>query len=501
MQGGQARPSDASHASADTGEAAPSRHAPGVAALPGGRLTALQRTDQSRAELARIRREISGWLDDKEKAPHGKAALHATRLAALRQILLGALDVLDGAVGRVDVASIPIWAVYAECRRIDESAVWLQRVWAYYREKFDQREKATIQDVLSAADELVWSCYQQVFVEGAEVPTGVAPGPAPLAYIDDSYAPATWDSSRLSPGALREGRQTAGLEAFLQTLPVGVIQLPPWCIDAPWNLAFIAHEVGHNIQNRLKLTTSFGTLLEQAAADGTPSSATPSRWAGWGAEIFADIYSAAMIGDAAAIALRELQVGSPEAMATSTDAYPAPLMRLEIIHRTATRLGLVATPTAPTSGFGIAGPRGAMLDSDLAVLDRVLDAASGPLNPAGVTFSSLAGVNGVRDDFLKRGSFWGTALSAKPTAPNRGLETARYVIHGAWLAWQAIAATTDETDRAAALALLATNTVQTLTISGPEGTRAGPGDASFADEGARLGLELLGLGSDSVADP
>ena len=246
--------------------------------MPG--LNNLVRPEQTQRELTRLAQAISDWSRLRTERDvdemNAYAGLHKTRLTAITNLLSAALDALahelDGPLPEDP------YLLYEYCRALDRSLVWLERVWAYYRDKFDQRDPdSAYAPLLKAADEVVWSCYKQAFLNPNRLPAGVAIQPAPLAYIAPDYSPATWEADKLAPAELRPGSEIEGLEELFLTLPVPVIRLPPWCLSSPWWLAFAAHETGHNIQRELKLVDSFGLLLQTSRGSGQSPAKTRRR--------------------------------------------------------------------------------------------------------------------------------------------------------------------------------------------------------------------------------
>ena len=353
----------------------------------------------------------------------------------------------------------------------------VKEIWAYYRDKFDQRDPdSSSAALLAAADELVWSCYKQAFLNKDFLPAGVSIRPAPLAYVAPDYSPATWEADKLAPAELRPGSEIEGLEDLLLTLPVPVIRLPPWCLASPWWLAFIAHETGHNIQRELKLTDSFGLLLQKAVTDaGGDPKADGERWKRWGNEIFADLYSIAMLGAWAVRALVEIELAAPERMSIRRGEYPPALVRLELCVQAAGRMGFDGA--AALAGLDLAAiPAAQAAAQDRALVSAVLDTALGPLWDGGPTLETLVGLNVHRRDLLAAGraGIWAGALVGSLPVPVRGLPNARFITAGAVMAWEKANQLAASDQRQSTLDALAANLLAVLPKAGPEGVRAKP---------------------------
>ncbi len=458
-------------------------------------MPAIVRREQSERELARLGTAINAWFVRRRADSTGDtpfAQLHRTRLDALEQVLKGGLAALSSALESVDVTLGRSAAdVNVDCREIDEAVVWMHRVWTYYREKFDQRDDPVLAPTLKAADEVVWSCYRHVFVSTG-LPPGVRIGPAPLAYVEAEYSPATWEAAKQAPSALREATDIGGLESFLANLPVPTLRLPTWCIDSPWWLVFIAHEVGHNIQQELGLVQPFRAVVAAAWQPAEPeATARAERWGRWSAELFADLVSVAMIGPWAIKALRELVLGPPEEMARPSGAYPAPIVRLVLMARAADRLGMSGTEAI--EGIDPAASSAtAQVVADMGDVDRVLDRALGPLTEGGKTIAELCGLTAVRDGLTTKARSWAGELALGAGAPVRSLLSPRYLVCASFLAWQRTAGLPSTDERRKAIDQLAANANVALATSGPEGTRAGTERPELAAQGTALGEWLLG---------
>ena len=144
------------------------------------------------------------------------------------------------------------------------------------------------------------------------------------------HLPTSRPSTRRHPGRRRTGahRPARGHRHWRpRVVPCDpscpTLRLPTWCVDSPWWLVFIAHEVGHNIQQELGLVQPFRTVVAGAWQPAEPeATARGERWGRWSPELFADLVSVALIGPWAIEGLRELVLGPPAEMARSRAAIP-----------------------------------------------------------------------------------------------------------------------------------------------------------------------------------
>jgi len=452
------------------------------------------RLEQTLVELERLDRLIRDWLEwwDQKDRDEGR---HKTRLETLKTVLFGALETLRSELKNVNVsAGRDTGELYKELRNYDQALVWLQRVWEYFKEKFDQRDDRDRLDplleddrdrlgpLLEAADEVVWSCYRQVFVLAERRIPGLKQGPAPLSFIAPEYSPAAWEADELAPLKLREHPEIEGLEEFLQTLPVPVLSLPPWCISAPWWLVYIGHEVGHHIQHELDLVQPFKDGIGEIAEKKGLLPGEINRWKNWGEEIFADIFSVMMMGSWAVRAMLEVEWSLPDEMAQRRSSYPAPIVRLAIMARIADELklgGSQALRGLPIKEISQANP---LVQKDMNLVEDIVSFARKPMDTSSGNrlgkLETLCGIDGpssILAAFQPNGAVetWAKELPGTPHVPNPTLEIARVLTSASLQARYDLAALDDSVQRRDALNKLGSNMLRVIRESAPQGFRAG----------------------------
>jgi len=444
-------------------------------------LTNVVRRERTVRLFARARLSIEQWLQlrgdldfDWNQQYVGR---HESQRKALRTLLVDAVQSLADEAAALP-ADMPAGELFDRCRVFDEAAVWLERVWEFYRIKFDQRDHPVTGSVVRAADEVVWSCYHPVM---ARVRSKHRPQPLP--FLASEYSPAALESDKPVPAGLRPSLEAQGwsdaLRAATSSLPVTLLRLPPWCIQDPWWLVFVAHEVGHHVQADLGLVGPFATAIEHAAAAAGGDANTAGQWGRWAREIFADVFSIMMIGRSAVRAVAEVERSTEPRMRIATAAYPPPVVRLELMECVADMVGL---------------PGDKMLSGDEpgAIVKAVAAAALAQLPGVNRTLIDLCDVQTARfgptgavgtwtDRLLTTGTF-----TAVPTH-----DTARWVIAGSLEAWLRIAAKPDANQRETDRARLATVTIEALLRSAPPDTRGPLIDAGPAPDTRRLVDALL----------
>jgi hypothetical protein len=460
------------------------------------------RVDQTRREFNRTRKAIGDWcekwrLRDKIRQFETPRRLLGEVLEQSLALLAARLDALPGACG--------LGGTYQECAQADHRLIWVRRLWQYYAAKFDQRDDEQLGPVLAAADEVVWSCYAEVFQNGR----GAAQrGPAPLAYIEPLYSAQATPRVDIPPD-LRSDIDREFFAACVEQLPIALVALPSQCVDAPWWLIFLGHEVGHHVQFDLlpprRLLLPFGRALGGAAEQAVPGQG--ERWMRWSPEIFADAFSVHALGPWAARAIAELETRDDLGMLTETSsgrsAYPAPWVRLNLLAAMAKALDprdQVAASSLPSRELPAAPETAAGTDvrqqAELAIqaTPRIVEAVvNGSLEGLG-TFRQLCGWQPV---YFSRGGVvdqWAAALQGDPDSlmPDRSLPTPRLIISGGLAAWARVSAIVDDRKAERARDNLASNLLSIIPRCAPEGVRAVSHEAPPQDPAAFAGA-LTGL--------
>ena len=312
-----------------------------------------ERITQSKREIDRLLQEIEIWLAKRKKADEELQQYH-TQLETLGTMLKQASVLLRQQVDALPV-DLSSGLLYSACRTQDLRAIWLRAVWNYYRTRFDQRDDPELGRMLTAADEVVWSCYAEAFKNAASARPEIQRGSAPLPYVESRFSPEAIPRDDPPPD-LESQIDASFLGDFLKKLPIPLVILPPYCVDAPWWLIYLAHEVGHHVQFDLfpdrGAVTCFRELIVKALSPD-PSRPldvkTTTRWGNWAQEIFADAFSIAAVGGWATWAMAELETQGETAMVTPKVRYPAPVVRLALMARMAAELG--ETNPAQAGGF------------------------------------------------------------------------------------------------------------------------------------------------------
>ncbi len=240
------------------------------------------RVERSVAAADLLRGELAAWLA--ARAPDPGFARFGHHFEVIETVMYSMLSGIRA--GLTAVTGTDSGAAYARCHELDRSLLTVKRLFDWYAPKYDQRLDPVRGPVLAAADEIVRSCWWQPF----DV-LGRRPPPGPLPYLDPLFDAFT-TPRREVPRALRAPDDALVAELADKLIPV--ISLPAWAVREPWWLVVAAHETGHLVMHDLDLA------YEATAAAGD-----------WADEVFADVYSALMVGPAAAWLVDELMHGLP----------------------------------------------------------------------------------------------------------------------------------------------------------------------------------------------
>ena len=324
-------------------------------------LDAERRILRARASIAEATELIDTWVKSRtdrkaDAVVNLSFARFGRHFKVLRDTLVPMLTAIDNEIPKPTSSLSPAQA-YQLARVAEQRVGKVRQTFGWYTAKYEQREDPERRAVLFAADSIVKSCWETPFAR-CELPVPTAP----LCYLDESFdASATPRRSR--PPGIPAGDEVIG--SFIKKLPVPVISLPLNCLEQPWFLAVVAHEVGHHVQFDLEPT------LQKAASDAAAAAAGPSlaaHWARWSMESFADAWSVLMVGGIAPWLVAQLLAAEPKTMiegAHSTGLYPPPLVRLALLGELGIRLGVAAPgPSAAEMTALLSDPPFVSLDAD-----------------------------------------------------------------------------------------------------------------------------------------
>lgn len=290
-----------------------------------------RRAARSAAAVDALDAWLAAWLACRRAEP---AFLRFVRhLDDLETVLTRMVDRL-----RVELAELPgdVGAAYERCRRVDRGLVTLRRLFDWYAVRYDQRADDRHRNVLLAADELARSCWSAGFAALRQTPPM-----GPLCFVDNRV-----DAKARGRCNVSGFVETADdpVAAILDRLPIPLIALPEPAAREGWWLVLIAHEAGHHVLLDLGLLPA----VKAAVRDAVPAELAVD-WTRWHIEVFADLYSALMVGAAAGWAVDELQFGPRAHLLQDRGGHPAPVVRAALVGETIRALGGEPDPLPPVT--------------------------------------------------------------------------------------------------------------------------------------------------------
>jgi hypothetical protein len=466
-----------------------------------GEFIARVRQEQTQQQLQltceAIEREVQEFIDN------DVLGLHRTQLQRVQSVLQAAGKALRSNLNVLLQESHDVQQVYALCREYDEAIVWLQKLWNYLKEKFGQRREidgnSDLPDLLKAADEVVWSCFHGVLQKALG-----QHGPAPLAYVEPEYSPATIQIDQPLPVDLTLKADLDFMNGLLESLPIPVLRLPPACISAPWWLVFVAHEVGHHVQYALNLVGYYREGLAAAAeSQGFSKDEAAGCWGRWGEEIFADFFSLMLMGQWALRAIAEVEAGTSEQMVERKSTYPSPVIRLALMKCVAEELGLDVKQAVLGLDLKAIAETDEVAKKDYTVVEDAVLFALKP-EPKFGNLKDICSFDKAMFADVSKISGWSNALSSKADLPvdrraMAQLETARHIACGSLRAWSKHSDQTESADlekdyklRKENRETIRLNTIKALLLSGPRDTRAGgPEEAVDSEKAGKSLADLL----------
>ena len=443
---------------------------------------------------------IRSWIADRA-AGGGESARVFARFDRHFITLQGVLEqMLDAIAESLHEPPAPTGGLAYERSRTAERRVGKVRAtFRWYATKYEQRELRGPDGygrVLLAADEVVRSCFDAAFAR-----TNTPRPPDPLCYLDESFDATATPRVQPPPG-IPAGDEVVG--EFVRQLPIPTIALPVTCLEKPWWLAVVAHEVGHHVYFDLDPDLEQATRTRVTdAARASNNEEVVEAWRRWSTEAFADMWSVLMVGGTVGWMVAQLSAAEPTRLVTlagSTSLYPPVLVRLALFGELARRLGV--EPTGP-SAAEITNLLDAPLYNAVDQLSReehlthlsVVPEVAGALldvESGGQTMLDVSGFDGALLRGRGRAYSWSQQLfnDIPAVTPVDKAWSARTLVAAA--AWHAAAIPAGSVDRPQRESSLCAYLLETLPATGPKGDLAEVRQPSAVDASG-IAADFVGL--------
>lgn len=322
------------------------------------------RLAMSRSRVHALHVDVSDWLAHRRKAD--SLEQFATQLETIEGVLLRSIDAV---AATIPTTGDEVAQVYELCRLADRRTVWVERVWRYFTERFDQRDgDGQVSACALAADEMLWSCWRPCFSTGPTDARPPTPGPVPLPHLDAVHAPEAFPAGLVPADLAAVHADAPFVREHLRALPVPTVRVPDAAVGEPWLLALVAHETGHHLQFAAGLVEPFRDAVKAAVARAGGDLASVQRWSDWSIEVFADLASVALLGQWALWPIGELELRDRGRMTEPRGAYPPGIVRMRLLATAIEAAGL-----DPSQAWPIGTPSYDTASApDLAFVDEVV---------------------------------------------------------------------------------------------------------------------------------
>ncbi len=201
-----------------------------------------------------------------------------------------------------------------------------EQLWEFYLNLFGQRN-GPFASWLGALDRIALDCYQAVYLGLGKARS--IPSPAPFAYMEAGFGPATF----------RRGVKLGKIGRLANPFPL--VKVPYLRLINPWSLGAVPHEVSHNLQNDLGLWEITPHRIAEAFRRRNLPEVNAAVWQRWHKETYADLSGLLLIGPAYVGALMDVVGRSRESTAAWNDeaVHPTPIIRVPLNIRLLERIG------------------------------------------------------------------------------------------------------------------------------------------------------------------
>jgi hypothetical protein len=312
-----------------------------------------------RLRLAVLPAETAAWLRRVQDAKDGWG-IHLSQIEAFRVTMNVLYEKQTEKYKKVEKAISPD-AFAQSYESLCREMVAVQELWRVFRSLLDQRERierptspevgkgrrlfrsllgwrrqraqGAYLPLLDAADLIAADCYNSGVKRPRDewdILRADRCREPPLVYWEADDSPATV-SRGLAVGAL----DSRVRHYRFQRLPVPVIAIPYDYAACLWLLSFLAHEVGHNLDQDLNLSRALTEQLDQALTKAQSPGLEVRRavWRNWTAELLADALGILFGGLGFALSLADLlQTIAPLLPGSSAEKpHPHPRLRVRLL--------------------------------------------------------------------------------------------------------------------------------------------------------------------------
>ncbi len=228
---------------------------------------------------------------------------------------------------------------------LEHDVLFLYNMWEFYRAKLGQRHVPWTRRFLDLADEYAWACLEPVIkvaVDAGHIRAEDVREP-PLVYLNGDWSPfaATRGLALMAETVDVTETDREMFRQEVQALPLSVLGVPWYQLSHLPDVLILAHEVGHVVEDDLRLTASLHAVLQAALADHVGEDRREA-WRCWMGEAFADVFGTLAGGRGFAFAMLDFvsldlhTVREEERDARDWGAYPTVALRADLMVATLT---------------------------------------------------------------------------------------------------------------------------------------------------------------------
>lgn len=293
-----------------------------------------RRSFDVRQQIKNLRAEFQTWRN--ESNPRTDLEKHSTQLRRITGQLDAFLTQLESADGQQRTNDDLL-----------KGLLFLNRIWAYFRDMFAMRAVSVLQAPLKCSDEFAWECYRPLLEQAraaGKVDVGRLKEP-PLVFFTSSASPFIQRRGTPFEAEGVTGGDLMRFTAALSFLPIPVIGVPWFQFNHLPTAVVLAHEVGHAVEQDFAVAAPLDRALADLPAE---MGRRRSAWAAWRRELFADTFGLLCTGPAHLFALSSFLV-APQAQVLQESVdwsnlnmvpYPTRLLRIAFNVEVLRQLGL-----------------------------------------------------------------------------------------------------------------------------------------------------------------
>lgn len=285
-------------------------------------------------KLDALAQDFDQWIA--LSAAHAALEKHHTQVRRLVRRLEPLRALLDSEIRELRRAPDAL----GEAHALEHEVLFLHNIWEFYRAKLGQRHVPWTRRFLDLADDYAWACLEPVIraaVDAGHIGAADVREP-PLVYLNGDWSPfaATRGLALMTESVDVSETERELFRQEVNALPLSVLGIPWYQLSHLPDVLILAHEVGHVVEDDLKLTVPLhATLAVAIAAAG--AQARQGAWASWMGEAFADVFGTLAGGRGFActmldfVALDLETVRGEERDARAWGAYPTVALRADLM--------------------------------------------------------------------------------------------------------------------------------------------------------------------------